>query len=88
MKNKITKCLATLAVAASLVTVTSVAQAYYGGNPGNRYVCKWVPGHWKHGYWVQGTKVCWWKKTYNRGCIWRPGHWYHGYWVPPTKVCW
>ena len=48
-------------------------------------MCKWVPGHWKHGFWYPAQKVC---TGYKVHCKKIEGHWRYGHWYPPQKVCW
>lgn len=28
---------------------------YYGYRP---YGCAWIPGHWRHGYWIPAHRAC------------------------------
>jgi hypothetical protein len=63
MTTKISKALLTLCIAVSLVSVSSVANAYQ---------CRWVHGYYAHGVYYHAHRVCWGNNHHR--CAWRNGH--------------
>lgn len=79
MKKHLVKLLFVCFISIGLVSITSIAEAYY---------CRWVPAHYsKHGYYIPTHRICYQGYNPNR-CWWVGGHYSrHGYYIPGHIVC-
>lgn len=82
MKNKIYTTLVALVCGLSILSAANVTSATVTRH------CKWVPGHYYHGHYVPGKKVCWTGGKKTKRCKWVGGYTNkNGKYIPKHKVC-